>query len=396
MKPTPAVLTTAEKVQRQLPKHCFWDEIEQELYIDARRFFPAIGVVVVMGWDNMMLNAKPIPQYPTEFNVMNWPRQGFFVDWLKQIPAWVKDSCALFPSHQLSLLHYAGKYPQILELLDQAPMLAWQLVKANIEEPEIVALLGGKRAQIAASVGWPGKADTVNFLTNPRLRGVDDNIAEQVETCLLDEKRLSALQGLARVNSMALSLAARFPELIGSQLHHALAQLPCRPMQCKSMVSLLEDAYQLAAYLQLSQAEVNKIGQCRYLVEVNQLYQTWMKIVLPDTIQAIELSSRPTLISSQQDWMALSSMQQHAWFIDFKDHHAKSLKPVSQLYAWQDEEGIWGALVTSHLPASPSLLPQWDDVHGIVKIRGVENILAGAKQVSFLHLWQAQQLKQTD
>lgn len=407
MKPSPAILTPAEKLQRQLPKHCFWDEVEQELYIDARRFFAKVGVVQVLGWDNMMLNAQPIPAYPIDFKVMNWPRQGAFVDWLKQIPQWVKESCGLFPSHQLKLLHYAGKYPQVLELLDHAPMLAWQLIKADLAEPEIVALLGGKRTQIAKSVGWPGKADTVKFLTNLRLRWVDQHIAQQVDLCLLDEQRLTALQDLPRINSMALSLAARFPELIGSQLHHALAKLPCRPMQCQSMVALLEDAYALAEYQQRPAMEVKKIGECRYLVEVTQLYQNWMDSHLKaeklhefaskydnlDDKCSLNLTEQPRLLTTEQEWLALSARQQHAWFIDFAVHQADANK---NLFAWQDEEGVWGALLEVKLPETPKALPALKQTHHLQKMRGLDNCLAGAKQLSFLHLWQAQQLKQTD
>lgn len=385
IKPSPAVLSPAEKLQKQLPKQSFWDEVEQLLYIDARRFFPKVGVLCVLGWDNMMLNAQPIPEYPTQFNVMSWPKQAGFADWLKQIPQWVQQSCGLFPSHQLTLLHYAGKYPQLLELLDHAPMLAWQLVKSGLQEPEIVALLSGKRTQIAESIGWPGKADTVKFLTNLRLRWVDQNIAENVELCLLDSQRLSALQNLPRINSMALSLAARFPQLIGSPLHHALAKLPCRPMQCQSMVALLEDSYHLAEYLQLPASQVAKIGQCRYLVEVSELYDSWMQPLLNEPA-SLSMHSEPTLLTTEQQWLALSAMQKHAWFADYN----QSIEKPVHLYVWQDEEGVWGALLAVNSEAeSPQLQPRYTN-DKLIKLRGLDNTLAGAKQLSFLHLWQAQ------
>jgi len=395
IKKAPAILTPVDRIQQHLPKHCFWDDVEQLLYIDARKIFPKAGVVTIIGWDNMMLNAEPVPKYPSYFKIMLWPKQAQFADWIKQIPKWVQESCALFPSHQMTLLHYAGKYPQILELLDHAPMLAWRLVTSGLEEPEIVALMSGKRTQIAKSVGWPGKADTIKFLTNLRLRWVDQHIAEQIEVCLLDEERLSALQNLPRINSMALTLAARFPELIGSKLHHALAQLPCRPMQCQSMVALLEDAYRLAEYLKLPEAEIGKIGLCRYLVEVSELYQQWMAEQQTGCdVSEFEsrLTGEPRLISSEQEWLCLSVLQQHAWYVDYEQHQ----QDTKHLYVWKDEKGVWAALIHTHLPDKQAEAKKMDKMHGIEKVRGLENCLAGAKQFSTLHLWQAQQFKQTD
>lgn len=384
------VLTQQDRWQQQLVRHCYWDDIEQLLYIDARRIFPKIGVVNVIGWDAMMLNNEPIPSYPSFFKPIAWAKQGAFVDWLKQIPKWVQDSCRLFPSHQLTLLHYAGKYPQILELLDHAPMLAWQLIKSDLQEAEIVALLAGKRTQIAASVGWPGKAETIKFLTNLRLRWVSPEIAEQVEACLFDEQRLQALQDLPRVNSMALSLAARFPHLIGSRLHKTLAQLPCRPMQCQSMVAMLEDAYQLADFLGLESDEQDKIGECRYLVEVEKLYQQWILVLLNqagnghvdscldfsiDELQN-QLTSAPQVLHQKQQWLALTELQQHGWLMYWQKAPVES-KATLQLLAWQDEKGVWGALLdTKVLPVEQA----------VIKVRGLNNVLPSAQQLTQLHL----------
>ena len=393
------VLSAADRIQQQLAKHCFWDEFEQVLYIDARQIFPKEGVVTILGWDNMMMNAQPIPDYPDYFKILSWSKHPQYADWRKQIPKWVQDSCALFPSHQMTLLHYTGKYPQVLELLDHAPMLAWRLVTSNLEEPEIVALLSGKRADMAATIGWPGKIETVKFLTNLRLRLVNKEIAEQIETCLLDEQRLTALQNLPRINSMALSLAARFPELIGSKLHHALAQLPCRPMQCQSMIAQLEDAYRAAEYLGLGEKTVGEIGLCRYLVEVNALYQAW----LIDTINRVKphnvtlhtgiekhfidhLTAEPSPVHGLENWLALTSIQQHVWLTDFETQY--------QLVAWQDDEGVWGALVHSQLPQTPNDSKTENAVHKVIRVRGLENALAGPKQHSTLHLWQARAFKQ--
>jgi len=394
---TPQLVTPADRLQQQLAKHCFWDEVEQELYIDARKLFPKLGVVTILGWDNMVMNALPIPVYPPFFKLMGWANQSYFYDWRKQIPKWVQESCALFPSHQMTLLHYAGKYPQVLELLDHAPMMAWRLVTSGLEEPEVVALLSGKRTQIAATIGWPEKSETVKFLTNLRLRWVNKEIAEQVETCLLDEQRLTALQNLPRINSMALSLAARFPELIGSTLHHALAQLPCRPMQCQSMIALLEDGYRLADDLNLSGEVVDTLGRCRYLVEVTEIYQAW----LVQAIDLHELDSQelakvteclnnlpetPQPLHNVAGWIALSEKQQHCWLTDEPFTRSKG----EQLVAWQDEDGLWGALVSSHV-AEEANVTEPAIQHEVCRVRGLENSLPGAKQLSTLHLWQASQ-----
>lgn len=397
------LLTATDRKQQQLAQHCFWDEFEQLLYIDARKLFPAEGVVSIIGWDNMMMNAQPIPNYPSYFKIMAWSNHPYFSDWRKQIPQWVQDSCALFPSHQMTLLHYAGKYPQVFELLDHAPMLAWRLITSKLDEPEIVALLSGKRAQIAATVGWPGGAETIKFLTNLRLRMVSPEIAAQVETCLLDEQRLTALQALPRINSMALSLAARFPELIGSKLHHALAQLPCRPMQCQSMIAQLEDAYRAAEFLELETEAVNKIGNCRYLVEVTELYQAWLILVIQKispanvkmhtaTVAHLKqrLTAEPQVLHGLEDWIALSQVQEHIWLTNFNSAN----KREAILVAWQDDDGFWGALTRAHLPDNPEKIHQVMEMHAILRVRGLENVLPGPKQLSTLHLWQASQLRQ--
>ena len=400
---SPVLLTATDHKQQQLAKSCFWDEFEQLLYIDARKLFPAEGVVTIISWDNMMMSAQPIPNYPAYFKIMGWSNHQFFSDWRKQIPKWVQDSCALFPSHQMTLLHYAGKYPQVLELLDHAPMLAWRLITSKLAEPEIVALLSGKRAQIAATVGWPGGSETIKFLTNLRLRWVSPEIAAQVETCLLDEQRLTALQSLPRINSMALSLAARFPELIGSKLHHALAQLPCRPMQCQSMIAQLEDAYRAAEFLELESEAVNKIGNCRYLVEVTEFYQAWLLLVIEKVSPAKvklhtatkehlkqRLTIEPKALHGLEHWIALSQLQEHIWLTDFNS----AQQGDAILVAWKDDEGIWGALTHSHLPENPEKINQVMEMHSILRVRGLNNLLPGAKQLSTLHLWQASQLRQ--
>jgi hypothetical protein len=389
-----------KQLQKQLSKSCFWDEVEQTLWIDCRKVLPEFGVLNVPSWDALTMSSAKVPAYPSNLRILDWSNYSQISYWRKQIPPWVHDSCALFPTHQLSLLHYAGKYPQVLELLDHSPMLAWRLITAGLEEVDIVALLSGKRQVIAGQVGWPEKVETVKFLRNLRLRLVNDEISEQIEICLMDEQRLTALQTLPRINSMALSLAARLPELIGCKLHHALAQLPCRPMQCQSMVALLEDAYRLAEALNLSQAEVDKIGNCRYLVEVTQIYQAWLNVGCDEFVQKMmavdsvinsenrsnleeRLSAEPKVITLWQDWVELTRLQQHAWWLDYSTNG-------QDLVVWKDEKGVWSALISKH-SGEPIT-----DLQTIVRVRGEENCLPGAKPLSDLHLWQASLLPQGD
>ena len=395
-------------LQKQLSKSCFWDEVEQVLWIDCRKVLPEFGVLSVPSWDALTMSSAAVPSYPSNLKILDWSNYSQISYWRKQIPQWVQDSCALFPTHQLSLLHYAGKYPQVLELLDHSPMLAWRLTTCGLTEPDIVALLSGKRQAMVGKVGWPEKVETVKFLRNLRLRLVNNEIAEQIEVCLMDEQRLTALQELPRINSMALSLAARFPELIGCKLHHALAQLPCRPMQCQSMVALLEDAYRLSEALNLRQSEIDKIGRCRYLIEVTEIYQAWLKQgllslnllnlqVLETQINvesfksalSFELASEPNRIVNLQDWLLLSQLQQHAWWIDFDSKKRSQVESTLEcklestdvsLVAWCDEDGVWAALIAEEL-AEESI--------DIMHVRGLDNSLAGPKQWSQLHLWQA-------
>ncbi|MBF6057790.1 MULTISPECIES: hypothetical protein [Thiomicrorhabdus] len=384
-----AISATIDLRQKQLARHCFWDEAEQCLWIDARKLFPKIGVVAVPGWDAMLMDSQPIPDYPPFFKVLAWANLSQLSSWRKQIPSWVQESCLLFPSHQLRLLHFAGKYPQILELLDHAPMLAWRLVSSRLSEADIVALLAGKRSQLAAQVGWPGKEETVKFLRNLRLRLVNPQIAEQIDVCLLDERRLHALQSLPRINSMALALAARFPEMIGCRLHHALAQLPCRPMQCQSMIALLEDAYCLAEQMQLPKEEVALIGTSRYLIDVEKLYRRWMELWLDqqtEGVSELHLSTEPKVIASKGEMLALSTLLQHAFWTDWPEENCET----RILVAWRDEDGYWGAWIEPHLQTGGAE-PQ------IIRIRGEDNCLAQAKQLSTLHLWLTSRLpRQTD
>lgn len=379
--------------QQRLAQHCFWDEDAHVLWIDCRKVFPELGVVRVPSWDDLMMSSSAIPKYPDQLTVLAWSNFSQLSYWRKQIPKWVQESCALFESHQLKMLHYVGKYPQILELLDHAPMLVWRLMCSDLSEPEVVALMSGKRQNLVSQVGWPDRVEAVRFLRNLRLRRVNTQIAEQVEVCLMDEHRLTALQALPRINSMALSLASALPALIGSRLHLALAQLPCRPMQCQSMVALLQDAYALTEWLALSKKEVNQIGQCRYLVEVSELYRDWLaggvkfeQSVLNKILEDVPkiegqlrvLSETPAILHLKSAWLELSQLQHHAWWIDFD-------VPSMCLVAWKDSEGVWGALIEHD-----KMVENKTEAPRVIRVRGEENRLPSAKQLTTLHLWQVE------
>lgn len=429
--------------QKQLAKHCYWQEFDQILWVDARQLYPEIGVLKLLSWEAILMDSQPVPEYPDFLKPLDWPKVAEVAAWSKLIPRWVAESCRLFPNHQLKLLHYVGKYPQILELLDHAPYLAWRLVTSSLQEPEIVALLGGKRQQIVEQLGWPGLKETLKFLQNLRLRQVTPMIIEQVETCALDPKRLSDLQNLPRINSMALTLASRFPEMIGCRLHLSLAKQPCQPMQCQMMVSLLEDAFQLIEQLQLGDKAINDIRQSLYLSDVHQLYLQWMRQALVDCsmmqtiapllveeqslvsqwshvaaqqlecfVASLQLSPEPKALTNIEDWQALSLLQEHAWWLDYDSD--------KQLYVWQEsasdkslpagrhgeqtlahfkhssvrgskldlQPNLWAALVDTQL-----LTPQ--EPVKILRIRGLENRLPQSKQLSAIHLFLLRQFPQT-
>lgn len=363
MKPSP--------YSRLLSRKLYWDLEEQVLWLDLRQIWPEKGVLRLPSWDQMMLSAEPIPHYAPALDVLSWSIHSELRFWLQQIPKWVVESCQLFPSHQLSLLHYAGRYPQMLELLDHAPLLAWELVRAPLTEAERVALFQAKRTHMVEKLGWPGKSETLKFLRSLRLRQVNSELLEQVQVCLLDERRLNSLQSLPRINSMALSLAARFPELIGQRLHQSLARMPCRPMQCQSMVALLEDVYRLAEFI--GEADVtHKIGECRYLVEVETLYQAWLNQALDQPSQAtkLELSNQPQLLTQLAEWQTLSRQQHQAWWLDYS-------QPNLQLWAWLFEEQPVGLLLDKQDAANPK----------IQRLRQADNQLASAALQTQVELW---------
>lgn len=355
-------------LSRLLSKKLYWDAESQVLWLDARQIWPSLGVLRLVSWEQLMFSNEPIDAYPANLDLLNWTAHSDLRFWLQQIPPWVLESCRLFPSHQLTLLHYAGRYPQMLELLDHSPMLAWQLVRAGLDEQELVELFKAKRTEMVSRLGWPGKAETVKFLRNLRLRSVNADLLQQVEVCLLDERRLDALQDLPRINSMALSLAARFPELIGHRLHQSLARLPCRPMQCKALVALLEDVYRLAEFIG-DQQVTQKVGDCRYLVEVEQLYQAWLLAFSPKVKADLELTEQPQELKALEQWVALSQIQQQAWWLDYQQNN-------TALWAWQIDGQVVGMLVELNQQSKQ-----------LVRLRQGDNQLASAALMAQVELW---------
>lgn len=369
--------------QKHLATQCYWDPEEQRLWVDCRRWMPHYGVFSIAGWDAMMMSPEAIPHYPTDLLVLDWSNQPQLAFWRKLIPDWVCQSCALFPSHQLRLLHFVGRYPQLLELLDHSPMLAWRLVASSLTEDEIVALLQDKRTDLVAKLGWPGSREAVAFLRKLRLRFVTEEIAESVDTCIFDATRLQGLQHLPRVNSMALSLAARFPRLIGSRLHQSLAQLPCRPLQCQKMIAILEDVYRAAACLQRSEADLEAIALSRYLVEAEKIYQAWWFLEAQQASESTDLALAkvPVCLTQRNQWQALSVQQQHYWLTDWLDFETGKVV----LWARMSEQGIEAILQQRSAEDAANKASGWTILRG----RQRENQLLSAEQLSYWHCWLA-------
>ena len=361
--------------QRLLARQTLFDEMDGSLWVDAREIAPEIGAQRIPAWDEMMLGRDPIPSYPHDWRIFEWANTPALQKWRKPIPAWVQQSCALFPSHQIAMLHTVGKYPQLLELLDHAPVLVWRLMQANLDETDIRQLLNQKQTRLAAHLGWPEQKETLNLLRKLRLRFVTPEVAESIETCLIDPERRHQLQSLPRINSMALTLAARFPNLIGTPLHQTLAQLPCRPMQCQAMIALLEDATLLVEYLKLDPTQT--LGQYRYLTDIETQYQDWVFQQIAEKMPekmatSLTLSAQPVKIKNQTQLMQISQLTSHAWFAEV------NLEKDS-LLAWKipspEEEAA--TLIAAHFHNQT-----------LIKARTENNQLPTAQQLSQIALLQ--------
>jgi len=87
-----------------------------------------------------------------------------------------------------------------------------------------------------------------------------------------------------------------------------------------------------------------------------------------------------TVLDDWQDWIRLSDLQEHAWWTgEVVDEHS--------LLAWQDADGLWGALIKKDGLSSESQ---------VIRVHGEENVLPGAKQLSDLHLWLANSFPKSD
>ncbi|AHF00501.1 hypothetical protein THIAE_00895 [Thiomicrospira aerophila AL3] len=336
----------------------------------------------IPSWDEMLTDQAAIPRYPAKLNLLSWSEHGRLQRWQSAIPAWIKESVALFETHQLSLLHYAARYPQLLEVLDQAPVMAWKLVSMPGQEIDLQHLLNGKRSDLMAALGVESQQEGARFLRQLRLRQVSPIILDQIDTCLVDKQRLAGLSQLPRVNSMALALAARFPALIGCRLHRTLAQLPCRPMQCQSMIALLEDVYALAAFLDTEAAE--QIGECRYLTDVESLYQSWIEqsVAVMNCAQ-LQLTSQPQHLKTLAEFVALSRLQYQAWWCDFEQPH-------HQLWAWLEDQTPVGVLISevSQPNTSSNDSNRYQArPYQLVRIRQGKNQLPSASLIAKVELW---------
>jgi len=224
--------------------------------------------------------------------VLQWPANPAIAAWQRQIPAWVADTLNRLPAKgELRLLYLCARYPQMLEMLDKMPVLAWRLANANLNEHQLTQLFPRPRTEMCSLVGWPEDRHAIRFLQRLRLRSMDEQMLQQVDTCLLDTCVYQHASELPRINSMALTLAAHFPQLIGSTLHESLARQPCRPQQCQQMKALLQDAIELATWLR---EPLETLRQCRFLVEIEEHYAHWLEKGLKHlTAQAQRSDQKP-------------------------------------------------------------------------------------------------------
>ena len=363
--------------QRLLARQTLFDEMDGSLWVDAREIAPEIGAQRIPSWDEMMLGKDPIPSYPHDWRIFEWSHTSALQKWRKPIPQWIQQSCALFPSHQIEMLHYVGKYPQLLELLDHAPVLVWRLMQAQLSENDIHQLLSQKQTHLAAQLGWPAQKETLSLLRKLRLRFVSPEVAESIDTCILDPERRHQLQQLPRISSMALTLAARFPNLIGTPLHQTLAQLPCRPMQCQAMIALLEDATTLAEYLHLNPTQT--LGQFRYLTDIETQYRDWVFQQFAEKMpqkmsSSLTLSTQPLQIQTPEQLMQISQLTAHAWFAEVN-------LQTDKLIAWK---------IPSPEEKTETLIAAHYQNQTLIKARTENNQLPTAQQLSQLALLQRQ------
>ncbi len=318
-------------LQRLLVRYALWDEVGQQLIVELTPFHPKLGLVAIPSWEQMLtLSEKPmLPNWP----LLHWPEQPAVVAWRKAIPTWVVDTLRRLPQrHQLLLLWLCARYPQMLEMLDKTPVMAWRIAAKGVPENELKRYFPEPRAKLAARLGWPERRETIRFLNRLRLRKMDEPMLQQVDACLSQPEVLSRACHLPRINSMALTLSAHFPQLIDTPLHHSLARQPCQPQQCQALHACLADALKLATWLD---KPLDPIAQCRFMVEIEDLYQKWLE-------EALQRPSKPLFAPRKKnawqkiggtpvDWRPIdteAALYQacqdtgHAWFIEWGEGYA--------------------------------------------------------------------------
>lgn len=314
---------------RLLAHHTLWDDEQGTLWVDLTPFSPALQAVEIPGWERMLTWHGEMPDLPA-WTVLEWPNTPAVHAWRKQIPSWVAETLARLPCKgQLKLLYLTARYPQMLELLDKMPVLAWRLANANLNEHQLQKLFPRPRTDMTGLIGWPEDRHAIRFLQKLRLRSMDEQMLQQVDTCLADPTIYHRATELPRINSMALTLAAHFPQLIGSPLHQSLACQPCRPQQCQQMKALLQDALELAEWLN---EPLDAIRESRFLVEIEEIYAKWLKIGLKRLQKKREQSGVKTAFEKVGDplslptgWKAVETTKEltaccqatgHAWFTE--------------------------------------------------------------------------------
>ena len=312
-------------LQRLLARHALWDAEGQQLIVELSPFHPQLGFVPIPSWEQMLtLSAKPqLPNWP----LLHWPELPAVAAWRACIPDWVAETLRRLPQrYQLQLLWLCARHPQMLEMLDKTPIMAWRIAAHHVPENELKQYFPEPRAKLAARLGWPERHETIRFLNRLRLRKMDEPILQQVERCLRQPEVLTRACQLPRINSMALTLSAHFPQLIDTPLHHSLARQPCQPQQCRVLHACLDDALKLADWLD---QPFEAIAKCRFMVEIEDLYQKWLTQALeqlpqtpffqgkkfaPQKFRGTPSTWQP--IETETDLMHICRQTTHAWFIE--------------------------------------------------------------------------------
>ena len=153
------------------------------------------------------------------------------------------------------------------------PLLVWKIADKHLDEHTLKSLFQQPRIYLTEAVNWGNQKETVRFLQKLRLRSMDTPIIQHVEQCLSQPQLLKQACHLPRINSMALTIAAQFPQFIDTPLHHSLARQPCRPEQCKQLHATLSDTLALAQWLNKPLSIIKKF---RFEIEIEEIYKEWL------------------------------------------------------------------------------------------------------------------------